>query len=84
MNGISDSHGIVDAIRSSQAGIKRGLAGLERDAQTIAHANVEPESTSDLTAALVDSREQRLQVQLSARMLRTASETLGALLDVKV
>lgn len=84
MNGISENRGVLDAIRSSQAGINRGLAGLARDAHIIAHANVEPENTNAVTGALVDSLEQRFQVQLSARMLATANQTLGTLLDVIV
>lgn len=82
MDSISKTSSLLSAFQSAQLGIDRGLAGLERDAQTIAHANVEPEDVSGLTGALVDSLQQRLPVQLSARMLSAADMTLGTLLDV--
>ena len=84
MNDISNIANGLGLFKSAQLGINRGLDGLARNAQTIAHANVEPESfTSDVTGALVDNLEQKLLVQLNARMMSAADETLGTILDVK-
>lgn len=74
----------VSALESARAGIARGMRGLAADAQTIAHANVDKESqVSDLSDALVQSIVDRIQVQASARMMRTVDETLGTLIDTK-
>lgn len=75
--------GGLSVFQNAQLGINRALGNLAQNAQTIAHANVDHESTGDVTAALVDSLEQKLLVQLSARMLTVADQTLGTLLDVK-
>jgi hypothetical protein len=69
---------IPGAWDSAQAGIQRGLSGLDRDAQTIANG-----STDAATGALVDSLQQRVAVEASARMLSTVDQTLGTLIDVK-
>jgi hypothetical protein len=82
MDGISSVSGLLNALQSAQLGINRGLDGLARDAQAVAHANVEGGIATDVTNALVDSLQQKLLVQLSTKMLTTVHETLGTLLDV--
>ena len=81
------------AMQSAQLGIQRGLSGLNRDAQVIANGGGSSDATGNgssaaddigvLTGALVDSLQQKLLVEASARMLSTVDETLGTLIDVK-
>jgi ribosomal protein S13 len=81
VNGIGS---FIAALESARAGVARGMRGLAADAQTIAHANVDKENqVSDLSDALVQSIVDRIQVQASARMMRTVDETLGTLIDTK-
>jgi hypothetical protein len=64
--------------------MQRGLRGLASDAQRIAHANVDKDTqVEDLSDALVESLIDRLQVQASARVMRTVDETLGTIINVK-
>jgi hypothetical protein len=85
---------IPGAMQSAELGIQRGLSGLNRDARVVANGGG---SSSDvagsginasddidaLTGALVDSLQQKLLVEASARMVSTGDETLGTLIDVK-
>jgi hypothetical protein len=73
--------GIPSAFQSAQLGIRRGLAGVDRDAQAV--ANGAAGGVDAVTGALVDSLQQRLLVEASARMLSTVDQTLGTLVDVK-
>lgn len=80
---IQNVSGALGALQSAELGIKRGLEGIERNAQTVANASVEPAKTEDVTNALVDSLQQRNAVTANARMLSAADLTLGTLLNVK-
>jgi hypothetical protein len=73
--------GIPSAFQSAQSGISRGLAGLDRDAQVVA-GDVSGD-VGALTGALVDALQQRVAVEASSRMLSTADQTVGTLIDVK-
>jgi hypothetical protein len=72
---------IPDAFQSAQLGIRRGLAGIDQDAQVV--ANGVSGSIDAVVGALVDSLQQRLAVEASTRMLSTVDRTLGTLIDVK-
>jgi hypothetical protein len=80
MSGLSISS-IPSAFQSAQLGISRGLAGLDQDAQVV--ANAASGGIDAVAGALVDSLQQRLLVEASARMLSTVDKTLGTLVDVK-
>src|SRR5262249_45694780 len=73
---------IPPAAQSAELGIQRGMSGLNRDAQVVADGNIASD-TDALTGALVDSLEQKILVEASARMLSTVDKTLGTLIDVK-
>jgi hypothetical protein len=75
--------GIPSVLQSAQLGIRRGLSGLDRDAQVVANGNIASDGADGVVGALVDSLQQRLLVEASARMLSTADQTLGTLIDVK-
>ena len=67
---------------SAQLGIQRGVSGLDRDAQVVANGSTS-DNTDAAIGALVDSLQQRVAVEASARMLSTVDQTLGTLIDVK-
>ena len=83
MTGISSVSHPLNAFQSAYTGINRGLDGIARSAQTVAHANVAGGIGADVTAAIVDSLQSRLLVQLSVKMLDTAQHAVGFLLDVR-
>ena len=83
MSTLSISSNIPSALSSAQLGIRRGLSGLDRDAQAVAAGDVASDATDAVTGALVDSLQQQLLVEASARMLVTVDQTLGTLVDVK-
>ena len=73
MNGIS---GIgAGALQYAQQGISRGLAYVAQDAQAVA-------SGGDPIAPLVDASQQKLAVEANAKMLETANETMGTLINI--
>jgi hypothetical protein len=85
MTGMSSLPTVADpptALQGAQLGISRGMSGLARDEQTVADSLSTPAGSASLTGALVDSLQQQLLVQASARMMSTADQTLGTLLDV--
>jgi hypothetical protein len=83
MSTLPISSNIPSALTSAQLGIRRGLSGLDRDAQVVAGGDVASDATDAVTGALIDSLQQRLLVEASARMLATVDQTLGSLVDVK-
>jgi hypothetical protein len=85
MAGMSSIPTVADLpgpLQSAQLGISRGMNGLARDEQTVADSLMTPAGTDALTGALVDSLQQQLLVDASARMMSTVDQTLGTLLDV--
>jgi flagellar hook protein FlgE len=66
-------------------GIQRGLTGAGRAVAKIASAGqFNNDNPTDLAKAVVQLHEAKIQVQASARALRTADEMMGTLLDEKV
>lgn len=86
MAGMSSILSVTDipgAMQSAQLGISRGMNGLARDEQTVADSLLTPAGSDSLPGALVDSLQQKLLVEASARMMSTVDETLGTLIDIK-
>jgi hypothetical protein len=80
MTGISLMSTIPDAMQSAKLGIARGVTGLNRDAQVVAQSVTG--AGGDPTAALVDSLQEKLSVEASAKVLTASDEMLGTLVDV--
>lgn len=79
----------LSAMDLGLAGIQTGMNGLRRDAQQIATAptggdTARPASLDDATDALVDLTANRLQVEMSAKVIQTSADMIGSLLDIKV
>ncbi len=72
----------VSALGSALQGIQTGLRNLDRDAAQIASAaQFTNESAADLAEPLVNLTLDRLQVQLSAKVMKAVDQTIGTLLD---
>jgi hypothetical protein len=80
--GISGISSLPSALDSARTGIRRGMSGLNTDAAVVASASAVSGDNDATTGALVDSLQQKLLVEASARMLSTEDQTLGTLLDV--
>ena len=75
----------IEALDTAQMGIQRGLEGAGRAVSQIAKTGqFNNDNPTDLAKAVVQLQESKIQVQASARALRTADEILGTMLDVKV
>ncbi len=71
---------------SALQGIQRGLQGIRRNAGEIASARQMRGTTADtvdLTRALVEMKQTSYQTTASVKVLRTADQMIGTLLDVK-
>jgi hypothetical protein len=66
---------------SALAGINSGLANLAQDAQVVAQSVSPAGNALSLVNALVDSLDQRLAVEANAKVLATANQTIGSLID---
>jgi hypothetical protein len=72
----------ITALGAGLQGIQTGLKNLDRDAAQIASAaQFKNESAADLAQPLTNLTVDRLQVQLSAKVVKTVDETIGTLLD---
>jgi flagellar basal body rod protein FlgG len=65
---------------SALSGINSGLANLASDAQLVAQS-VSPQSGQSLVGAMVDSLNARLSVEANVKVLDTADQTVGSLID---
>jgi hypothetical protein len=74
--------GLSGTLQSAVTTINRGVAGVNRDAAVVA-ANSAADGASDTLGALVDSRQQLLYTQAGARLMDTADEMLGTLLNIR-
>lgn len=79
---------IVSPLQAGLSGISRGLENLQEIASDIAQVGtVRPENLSttiDLTQSMVDLQQQKLATQASAKVVATAEEVLGTLIDTRV
>ncbi len=75
----------TSGIQSSELGIQRGLANVARDAQVVAGASALPDGAGDdqMIGALLDAKQQALNVEASARALSIQDQVLGSLIDIK-
>ena len=70
---------ITSAYSHAVNGIKRGMDGLDRNADEIAKAS--KGDGADVVEPLVESRINKLQAEASAKMVKTIDDTIGSLLD---
>lgn len=70
-------------------GVQDGVAGMESAARKIARGGADgPQGTAgapgDLIEPMIDLQLYKRSVEASAQVVKTADETLGSLLDIKV
>ena len=91
--------GIGGAMNAGLAGIQQGQQKLTQAAQEVASAGTgsantdrpvqpnqaaTPSQNTDLAKSLLDQEEGQRQVEASAKVVDTANQTLGSLVDIKV
>jgi len=75
---------INPVLNSAVQGINRGLTSMAKDAHTIASGSIaDTQSSPEVMRALVNLTQDRLQVQMSAKVLEHADKAIGSLLDIK-
>ncbi len=88
----------ISALNSGLNGIHQGMKRLREDAHEIAKANIHDrpqgaagatdaqpsdQNLADIAKPLVGLLEDRTQVAISAKVVKTADEVLGTLLDIE-
>jgi hypothetical protein len=73
---------LPSAMQTAAAAINQGAANVNRDAAAVASATGGG-SPSDVLPALIDSRQQLLYTQAAAKMLSTADQMLGTIIDIR-
>ena len=72
----------ISAFQSGIAGVQTGVYAASQNAAQISRADQIP--TDQLTQALVQLEANKLQVQASAKVIETANDMIGSLLDITV
>ena len=79
---------LMSPIQIGISGISRGLENMQEIASDIAQTGtVQPENldtTIDLTQSMVDLKAQELATLAATKVIATADEVLGTLIDVRV
>lgn len=74
---------ITSALGSALYGIQKGLTGLDKNAAQIASADAfNAQNPADFAQPLVELQSNALQVEMSAKVMKSLDETIGTLLDV--
>ncbi len=73
----------IPALSSGVMGIQKGFEDLNRDAAQIASVKqFKNESAANLAESLTHLKLDQLQIAASAKVVKTAGDTVGTLLDV--
>lgn len=72
---------ITSALGNALHGIQKGLTGMDKNAAKIAGA-FNAHNPTDIAQPLVDMQSNRLQVESSAKVMKTIDETIGSLIDI--
>jgi hypothetical protein len=83
MTSITSANGLPDIMQSASATISRAVAGASSDAAVIAGASTGGVDNGELLAALIGSRQQLMYTQAGAKMMETASQMMGSLVDIR-
>ena len=74
---------INSALGNALYGIQNGITGMDKNSAKIASVDAfNSHNTTDIVQPLVDMQSNRLQVEMSAKAMKTIDETIGSLLDV--
>ncbi len=72
----------ISAMSIGMQGIQKGMDGLRQNAQQIASSVTSNSSGNDIAAPLIDMNLNKLEVELSAKVVKSASDMIGTLLDI--
>lgn len=74
---------ITSALGNALYGIKKGLTDMNKNAAKVASADAfNSQNPMDIAQPLVDIQNNRLQVEASAKVMKTVDETIGSLIDI--
>ncbi len=68
-------------MQSAATTINRSVDGVSRDAAVVAGASM-GDGGEQMLAALIDSKQQLLYTQAGAKMMETAGQMLGSIIDI--
>lgn len=74
---------IGSILNNGVMGVQKGLNQLHKASANIAQVSVSEDPSRDLTESAVGLMQGKLQVEASAKVLQTASDTIGSLIDIK-
>lgn len=74
---------IGSVLNNGVMGIQKGFSQLNKASANIAQVSVSEDPMKDITESAVDLLQGKVQVQASAKVLQTASDTIGSLIDIK-
>lgn len=81
MNAPSSIGSLPNVFQGASATISSAVAGAGRDAAAVAGSSMAQDPNA-VMAALIDARQQLIYTQAGAKMMNTASEMLGSLIDI--
>ena len=81
MSALSSLASLPSAFQGASTTINRAVAGASADAAAVASSSTGQDSGAML-AALIDARQQLLYTQAGAKMMSTANEMLGTIIDI--
>ena len=74
---------ITSALGNALYGIKKGLTDMDKNAAKVASTDTfNSQNPTDIAQPLVDIQNNRLQVEASAKVMKTVDETIGSLIDI--
>ncbi len=79
----------ISAMNLGIQGIQKGMNGLRQNAQQIASNSIatsappNAQTSDDVAGPLIEMKLNKLQVEMSAKVVQTASDMIGTLLDIK-
>ena len=78
--------GIGGAFNAGLAGIQKGQEQINQGAQEVASANTQRpvQATQDIAKSLTEEKQGQRQVEASAKVVDTANQTIGSLVDITV
>ena len=75
---------IGSVLNNGVAGIQKGLYNMNRASSEIAKVGTSEDPAADLTQSAVSLLSSKIQVEASAKVLETASKTIGSIIDIEV
>lgn len=75
---------VNSVLGSGLQGVQKGFSTVNQAADRIAKIDKSDNLAGDLTESAVSLQQGKIQVQASAKVIQTANDTIGSLIDIKV